>query len=184
MAKSSKGSAWEREICKILSKWINGTIKPYVFWRGHGSGAMFSMDHDVGDTFSGDIYAIRDEGKFFTSIFSIELKNGYPSVSIDKHLKCNKSDELREFWIQSCRDAVQSNKEPLLIYKKKGLPTPWICFPENAYQKIKHLLPTYRFIHLNWPEYDLPDMYIFDLKELIIDEGLTPDNFKEAFNIN
>ena len=53
MAKgNAKGSAWERDLCKIFSKWINGTEKPYVFWRGRGSGAMFSIDNSLGDAFA------------------------------------------------------------------------------------------------------------------------------------
>jgi hypothetical protein len=37
------------------------------------------------------------EGNFLTDIFVIEAKNGYPNYSLDKHLKYNKSDELKSF---------------------------------------------------------------------------------------
>jgi hypothetical protein len=58
---------------------------------------MFTMDSKVGGEFSGDIYAVRPEGQFLTSVFSLELKNGYDGASIDLFLKNNKSDDLKAF---------------------------------------------------------------------------------------
>jgi len=51
----------------------------------------------VGERFAGDIYHVREEGKFLTNKFVLECKNGYENVSLDKHLKYNKSDDLKLF---------------------------------------------------------------------------------------
>jgi len=180
MAKSSKGGAWERDLCKFFSKWINGTIKPYVFWRGRGSGALFTLDNNVGEAFSGDIYCIRPEGKFLTSIFSIEAKNGYPKASLDLHLKNNKNEILKDFWIQT-NEGCTNGKEPLLIFNKKGFPSPWVCISENTYNKIKHLLLDLRKVQLNWPNDNLPEMYIFDFYEFFNESHITPEVIKREF---
>ncbi len=84
----ANGSKWERDVCKILSKWINGSEKPYVYWRSAGSGSVFtSTNGEAGKEFAGDIYAIREEGKPLVSFISIECKSGYDSASLDKFLK-------------------------------------------------------------------------------------------------
>jgi len=39
----SKGSEFERQTCKDLSKWIQGTEKPYLFWREILSGGLATI---------------------------------------------------------------------------------------------------------------------------------------------
>lgn len=114
----AKGSAWEREIAKALTMWVTGKEKPYVFWRSPSSGALATISQSL-DT-SGDIIAIRPEGKFLTDIYSIEAKNGYPAASFDKHLKKTKNNDIESFWKQCVSDAEKAGKMPMLIFKKKG----------------------------------------------------------------
>jgi hypothetical protein len=68
-----------------------------LYWRGRGSGATFTSDNLVGESFAGDVYPVREEGKFLTNIFVIECKTGYKDSSFDKHLKYNKSDPIKSF---------------------------------------------------------------------------------------
>ena len=176
MAKASKGGEFERQICKYLSKWIQGTEKPYIFWRGRGSGAMFTLDEDTGKDFSGDIYVVRREGLFFSDKFSLECKNGYPGNSVDYHLKYNKSDGIKEFWEQCCNDANASNRSPMLIYRKKGIRPIFACIDDYMYGILKKRLDGLRFIHLSYPDTELPDMYMFGLDEFF--EKITPDTIE------
>ena len=173
MANASKGGEFEREICKYLSKWIQGTEKPYIFWRGRGSGAMFTLDENAGDDFAGDIYLIRPEGKFFADAFATECKNGYPKTSIDYHLKYNKSDGIKEFWAQCCEAAEKTKRYPLLIYRKKGIKPIYVGIDYVVFMKlyvhIKHL----RFIHINYPDTQLPDLYLFGQDEFF--DTVTPN---------
>jgi hypothetical protein len=115
----AKGSGYEREVAKFLTKWISGQEKPYIFWRSPSSGALQTISSAIDA--SGDIIAIRDEGKFLTNTFSIEIKNGYPKADFFQHFKDIKGDIIKDFWLQCCLDAGKAEKYPILIFKKSGL---------------------------------------------------------------
>lgn len=173
----AKGGQWERDVCKKLSKWVDGEEKPYKFWRGSGSGGNFTKDNLVGERFAGDVYHVREEGRFLIDRFTIEAKNGYSNASLDKHLKYNKADPLKSFWEQVINDAVSTNKYPMLVYKKKGMPIPWIGICPDIYKKLSKYLKGGRFIHLYWNDNDLPDTYFFDFDYFL--ECITPDIIKK-----
>jgi len=175
----SKGGDWERDVCKFLSKWVQGTEKPYIFWRGRGSGSAFTVSPLVGESFSGDVYSVRDDGKFLTDRFNCECKTGYKEASLDKHLKYNKSDPIKDFWVQTLGDSLKSNKYPLLMYKKKGMPTPWVCIYEKTFSTLVGYLYNSRYIHIHWR--DLSDMYVFEMKEFF--DTITPKIIKEAIEV-
>lgn len=176
----AKGSDWERSVCKFLSKWVQGTEKPYIFWRSGGSGSVFTTSEGkAGDQFAGDIYAVRPEGEVLTKKFSIECKNGYQEASFDKHFKYNKSDPFKKFWIQTTEDAKKSSKHPLLIYRKKGMPTPWVCINIDVYEMIKEWLYDVRRIHICWRS--LPETVIFEMKEFF--ERIKPEVIEEDINV-
>ena len=172
---SGKGGDFERQICKYLSKWIQGTERPYVFWRGRGSGGVFTQDMTSGKDFAGDIYLVRDDGRFLTDMFSIECKNGYKTASMDKFLKYNKSDPIHSFWNQCVNDATLTKRRPLLIYRKKGIKPIWIGVDTDTYNMLKLYLDDKRFIHLSWDN-DLPDTYFYGMDEFF--ECITPDVIK------
>lgn len=170
MVKSSKGSEFEREICKFLTVWNNGDPKKPHFWRQLASGAMFTINDD--ENLSGDIRSIRPEGNFLTDIFSIECKNGYPKTSIDYHLKYNKSDGIKEFWEQCCEAASKTNRNPLLIYRKKGIKPIYVGIDEYVFKKLFVFLKEQRFIHLSYPDTDLSDIYLFGQSDFF--DNITP----------
>ncbi len=166
----SKGSAFEREIAKTLTKWCSGQDKEYWFWRTPSSGAISTITQGNGEL-SGDIIALLPEGTFLTSKFSIEVKVGYPNSNFHKHLKGVKNDEIRLFWEQCCGDAERSKKSPMLIYKKKQY---------NTLIGISYLnskLGEIPYIQLNWGElYDLPKIYLFDMEEFLC--TISPEDIK------
>jgi hypothetical protein len=111
MGKGKKiGNAGERLVCKILTKWLTGKDKPYVFWRSANSGGL-ATTLGMYDDLSGDIISVRPEGKIITDHFSLEIKTGYDDTNIDKCLKNNKTENLKSFWIQCCSDAQNANKK-------------------------------------------------------------------------
>lgn len=176
MAKSSKGGAFERDISRLLTKWIQGSEKPVIFWRTPSSGAMLTIHGDM--NMSGDIIAVRKEGEWLTSLYSIELKNGYPTTSLDLFFKYNKSDHLKAFWEQCVRDANMSDKLPMLIYKKKGLSTQWLGVDSDIY---KDILKDIRCISMTWGIDDnLPPLYLYEMKEFF--KLITPEKMKEVLN--
>jgi len=113
----AKGSGYERDICKMLTEWLTGKSKPYVWWRSPSSGALATITAQ-NPNLTGDIIAVLPEGHFLTDIFSIEVKVGYPSSSFNKFFSDCKNNEIEQFWKQACNDSSKSNKEPMLIYKK------------------------------------------------------------------
>lgn len=171
----AKGGQWERDVCKYLSFWLQGTEKPFQFWRGHGSGGNFTKNNLVGERFAGDIYHITEDAKRITDKLVFECKSGYPKTTLDNHLKYNKKDNILEFWEQVVHDAEKVNKYPMLIYKKKGMPTPWLGICPELYNKLKKYLENIRFLHLKWDN-ELPDTYFFSYKEFF--ELVTPDIIK------
>lgn len=64
-----KGLEFEKEVSRILSKWISSSDK-LIFWRTHGSGSASKL----GKNFEGDITSIEPEGENFVKIFYIECK--------------------------------------------------------------------------------------------------------------
>lgn len=116
----AKGSSFERDVCKKLTIWVTGNEKPYIFWRSPSSGAVATVSQS--SNISGDIIAVKEEGNFFTDIFSIECKDGYPQADTMKIFKHNKNDIIQEFWEQCIKDARTANKQGMLIFRKKGYP--------------------------------------------------------------
>ena len=172
--KSGKGSNWEREIAKTLTKWLTGKEKPYVWWRMPGSGAIATISEENKEL-SGDIMAFRPEGAFLTDKFSIEAKNGYPNSNFHKHLKGVKNDEIRLFWEQCVNDANRADKLPMLIYKKKQY-NALIGISELKgilKQKLQHI-PS---ITMSWGnQYELPICHLFDMEEFL--NTISPEDIK------
>lgn len=180
MAKSSKGSAFERQMAKYFSQWITGDKDTeYLIYRAQGSGSMGTMARIKGKkvqkNLEGDLIAVDDRAKFFMDKVSIECKNGYKTASLFSTFKNSKSDVLKSFWVQAFTEAKSSNKTPLLIFKPLGnsplvgVTNDFLCsFPEicNLEQRV-----VVRF------NKELPDLNLFRLEEVF--NIITPEKFKE-----
>lgn len=168
----AKGSAWERDVAKLLTTWLTGKPKPYVWWRMPSSGAMATISEENKEL-SGDIMPMRPEGAFLTDKYSIECKVGYPSSSFHKHLKGVKNDEIQDFWKQACRDADIASKKPMLIYKKK-MCNALVGIEEGDYVvQLSHLPSiTMKFSF----DIELPDVTFYDMTDFF---GLvSPDDIR------
>lgn len=125
MSKSQKGSKFERDMCRLLSKWWSGGKRDDLFWRSAGSGAMAKTRSKVGKkTYGqyGDIAATDPEGTKLLRVFTIELKRGYNKNSfvemLDKEDKACKQT-WEQFFDQVYTDHVNSkSKTWMLIWKK------------------------------------------------------------------
>ncbi len=171
-----KGSSWEREIAKYFTLWLTGQSKEYYFWRTPASGGIATIS-PVNESLHGDIIPLKEESdKILCSKFVIEAKNGYPKTTLDNHLKNNKSDNLKDFWNQVVSSSIDSNKYPMLIYKKKGMTTPWLGITREIYNKLKKHIEELRFVHLKWND-GLPDTYFFSFYEFF--EKITPEIVKK-----
>ena len=113
MAKSKKGSKFERDMCKRLSMWFSHNERDDIFWRTAGSGAratirMKNKGVMTADS-AGDISAIHPSGKALTRLCILELKRGYSQK--------NRSAGISLLTIV---DKLINEKDPVLIewYKK------------------------------------------------------------------
>lgn len=134
----SKGSAFEREMCKRLSLWWSGGESDQVFWRNSGfltrSGTC--VEHQYGD-----VHSIDPCGKWFVENVNVELKF-YKDLRllevIDKPDK--KHHVLLEHWCQCRDDAEGSKREPLLIAKRNFAEPFVVCRADLAYRNDGNLL--------------------------------------------
>ena len=115
---NAKGGDFERQICRLLTKWITGEEKPEIFWRSATSGAKATQDAKAGhkSKMGGDIVSIDERGQWFTDQFSVECKNRAGYGNLDQLLL--KRGEFLKWWEQACKDADRADKSPLLIFKR------------------------------------------------------------------
>lgn len=163
----AKGSNFEREIAKSLSIWINGAEKPYVFWRSPSSGSLATIAESMDA--SGDLIALRPEGRFLTDRYSIEMKTGYPDADFHKHFKNNKNNIIEDFWKQCTRDAIKAKKWAMLIFRKKGY-QPIIGVEKASISSTKISITASLTLCF---ECDLPEIIFYDFKKFV--EAVTPE---------
>ena len=174
---SNKGSMFERDISKYLSKWLTGSEKPYQYWRMPGSGALATIsEENVG--LSGDVRSLTREAEFLTRIFSLELKNGYPKTSFWQHFADIKNFGIRDFWSQCCGDAEKSNKRPMLIYRKKGR-KPLVGIDIHTYMEVCVHLGSLSSISMRFKDLEYVTLELFDFYSFF--DIITPDIIKETF---
>ena len=119
LAKSSKGSTFERQLARDITLYMSGQDKELWCWRSPGSGSMFTASLS-NKAMSGDLIALKPGAVPLFDVFSIEAKCGYPSTNPLLAIWKPKGDDLRDFWTQCSRDAARSDKLPMLVYKKSG----------------------------------------------------------------
>lgn len=119
----SKGSAFERTICRLLSTWISQGQREDIFWRSAGSGAMATSrfrSGKKGTTQGGDIVAVDPLGAEFTKNITIEAKAGYSKMSVQDLLDRPESKSEFLAWIEQVRESMQQGqtKDWLILWKR------------------------------------------------------------------
>lgn len=116
MAVQSKGSDFERTICKKLSTWwtkdLAGDPRDDVFWRSSQSGGRATQRAKSGKTTFGsygDIAAVDPIGAPLIKLFTIELKRGNYGYPADL-LESSPSTALRPFEACLCQ-AIRSHEQ-------------------------------------------------------------------------
>ncbi len=153
----SKGSRWERNIAKYLTKWLTGFARPYYYWRSPGSGSVATITEN-NKHITGDIVPLKEEARFLTDVFSIELKNGYPKTNFFSFFSGDNFN-IEKFWKQCVDNA--NDKYPMLIYKKnRKVPIVGITKEIKNKLRIKKL----KYIKIKFDS-NLPDVYIFNMQD-------------------
>ena len=135
---SQKGSSFERETCTRFSKWWSNGAQDDVFWRTAGSGARATSRFKKGKLTAaqdGDMQAVDERGKPFTSKFTVEMKRGYKSWSVMDVL--DKSERMRpqtfEAFIAQAKMAAQRKGTWPMLVAKRDQRLPIVVIPRQAY---------------------------------------------------
>ncbi len=130
----SKGSQFERDVCKKLSNWISYDLRDDLFWRSAMSGGRATVGMKKGIVRSnqaGDITSIDPLGQNLIDTFVIECKF-YKNIQLHSLLfGTPKNNSIFEFWRVLNEKASELNKDPMLIIKQNGMPT-LLCIRESS----------------------------------------------------
>lgn len=127
---AQKGSQFERDMCRLFSRWVSGGDRDDLFWRTSQSGGRATACSRRGAAlktkgFYGDMALVggsgHEVGKLFADTVSVEFKRGYNRVSIQDLLDLPKRAATRTFESfidQASADAAVSNRLWLLVWKR------------------------------------------------------------------
>ncbi len=142
MSKSSKGSGFEREICKQLSLWWTCNERDDVFWRTAGSGARATVRKKTNQsTFGqyGDVQATDPIGQNLLDVCTIELKRGYSnhhfSELIDRLDKAA-AQTYEKFIQQAIDDAKKASTPYWMLIVKRDRRKPLLFIPYILNRKL------------------------------------------------
>lgn len=128
---NQKGSAFERDMCRLFSLWYSQGEEDDYFWRTAGSGSRATNRHLHGKDLTkfqhGDMTFVRPEGRPLVEHFSFEFKS-YSGIDFHGifHTVCP-ARSLLSFWAKCVRDAEESARIPWLVTKvTTGKPISWV----------------------------------------------------------
>jgi len=144
-----KGSAYEREICKQLSRWWTDDKREDVFWRTAGSGARAKVRDKTGkSTFGqyGDIQAIDPIGQPLLDLCTIEIKRGYSGHTFADLIESSENPKAKapmyfQFMLQAKEAAKAARTYRWMIIVKRNRRTPIVILSHNLYKILKPIVP-------------------------------------------
>lgn len=141
MARSSKGSAFEREVCKRLGLWWGESDD--LFWRATTSGARATTRRKAGRKTRGhygDIAATCPEGEKLIDCITFELKRGYAASTFQDLLdqSAHHAEQVWEQWIRQAMDAwTQAGSYAWALIVKRDQRQELICIPQYFYRELR-----------------------------------------------
>ena len=157
----SKGSSFEREVCKALSLWVSNGKNEDLFWRSAMSGGRATVGRKAGKSHkahAGDISCTHARGHVLTDYWCIECKF-YKDLNIDLFM-FGKGGNLDRFWKQAWDAAHENEKVPMLIAKQNFKPTIVV-------------VPLSELADFNWAElasiaqFEMHDVAILDFDSMV-----------------
>jgi hypothetical protein len=129
----SKGSSFERVICRKLSLLASDGKRTDLYWRSALSGgrARLQLNKDIiNQTQAGDISSISELGFWLINVYTIEVKH-YKDLQLTSGF-LNNTGFLHDFWSKLKDDCRVSGKLPLMIAKQNNRPTLMLTLPNKA----------------------------------------------------
>ena len=170
----SLGNEYEREVAKVLSKWILGHDDRLLFWRNVHSGSISTIMNKKGkdgSNTSGDFQCLDLEYNYVLDNLHIDSKS-YAKVNLffinEKNIKSN---QIFKQWEKTVSEAKEVNKIPMMPVKIRDRVTPeFVLLPYSTYLN-----------DINYIQYKLKDNMDNACTLVLLSDLLTID-FKEFFN--
>lgn len=150
----AKGGQFERDICRLLSRWWTDGDRDDVFWRSSGSGARATTRAKHGlktAGSSGDVTIIDPIGAPLLDVFTIELKRGYSSHTIHSLIdhSWKEKEQMWSKWIRQATEA-QANASSMswMIISRRDSRESLITLPESTQRILTsgwHVFPSMLF---------------------------------------
>lgn len=133
------GNSWEREFCKILSKWISPQSEDLLFWRSASSGAVSTLRKKKNlnsINMDGDITCLDTQYSELTKKVYFECKT--VKTNDFNFWDSPKSNYIYHAVIETFENAYTVNKIPFLAIKVRNNKTPkLIVIPESLLSSVK-----------------------------------------------
>ena len=161
MAKSGKGSSFERFLCKLLSNWASKDKNDFLFWRSVSSGALSTVRSKAGKATAGqegDITAVHPYGELILKDLTIEAKCGYQSSTIHDLLDMpakNKTNIYAGFIAQCIREMEDSGKQSFWLIHKRDRREATITMPYAFMQKYFDIFGDFKGFSLQYTYKDI-----------------------------
>jgi hypothetical protein len=131
----SKGSQFERDICRDLSLWWTDNENDAVFWRTSTSGARATVRHRKGKSTRsqhGDICATDPIGQPFVDAFTCEIKRGYTKDTLaDLFDRPKQGKYTYQQWFDKIRETARAARTPSwLLIARRDRRVPLVFIPE------------------------------------------------------
>lgn len=140
---SSKGSSFERDVCKQLSLWWGG--RDDIFWRTSMSGGRATVRGKTGRKTHGqygDISATHPRGNSLMKLLTIELKRGYSKHSVlDIIEKDNEGSCWWEFIKQARRAARLAGTKYWWLIVKRDYHETMLYMPKKFVERLTFTNP-------------------------------------------
>lgn len=142
---SAKGGEFERDICRLLSKWWTDGARDDIFWRTSGSGARAHVRHRAGAGTAGqygDIAATDPIGAPLIDVFTIELKRGYSEYTVHDLLDKTPSAGIQEwdrFFAQAIESHEQAGSLSWLMITRRDRRVPLVWLPVQTFHELRHV---------------------------------------------
>lgn len=160
-ASKSKGSSFERKVCKELSMWMSKGTRDDLFWRSAMSGGRATVKFKKGgknQTQAGDISAIDPLGERLTSIFMVECK-AYKDLNFRGMFNYGITEGIHRFWEEARNAAELAGRLPLLVAKQNNV-DPVIVLSRHGVTRLR-LMPMITANADHVAHYPHLDAYVF-----------------------
>jgi len=139
-----KGGNYERDTCRLLSRWWTDDARDDIFWRSSASGARAKVRGRAGANTAGqhgDVAATDPIGAPLIDIFTIELKRGYSEYTFQDLVDRKAGAGVQE-WERFITQTIES-------FEQAGSYT-WLLITRRDRREALAWMPTHVFKDLKW----------------------------------